>query len=193
MVMPRALVLCSCLAACAPDLRDDYPFDGALPDGEYLVNVAQADGTTLSTVDATHKESFVYVDLDAAEDLPAAEALSGNAWDLSFQRYKIVSNGGSGGPGNVKIAVLKDVDFASVQAAPAEGWEQDGADTVFNAVEGGWYFYDLSKHKLTAREDLTYVVQTGVPQFFKLRMKSYYDENGTAARMQFVWAAVSPP
>ena len=170
----RRSLLTLLLCACANDLRDDFPFDGALPDGKYLESVDAADGTTLSTIDATHKESYVYVDLDAKADLPAGEALDTNKWDLAFQRFKIISNGGSSGPGAVKVAIVKDRDFASFTQAPADGYQQDASDTVFNGPEGGWYVYDLSKHKLATREDLFYVVQTSEGAFFKLQMKSYY-------------------
>lgn len=170
------------LAACAPDLRDTHPFDGALPEGNYLENSEPGDGTTLSVIDATHKDSYVYVDLDTASVVTVADA-----WDLSFQRFKISANGGSSGLGVVQVAVVKDGDFAALTAPPADGYQQDDKDTVFNGVEGGWYTYDLGIHKLVTRDDLFYVVQTDAA-FFKLRMKSYYDEAGTAARMQFVWA-----
>lgn len=184
--MKRLLVML--LAACAPDLRDDYPFDGALPAGNYLENTELPDGLTLSTIDATHKESFVYVDLDAASVVTVADG-----WELSFQRYKISSNGGSSGPGKVRIAVVKDGDFDGTKQALAGGYQQDGADTVFNGAEGGWYFYDLGQHRLVTRDELFYVIDGGEGAFWKLKMKSYYDQNGTAARLQFRWARLLPP
>lgn len=186
--MKRLLLVVACVvvAGCAPDLRDDHPFDGTLPAGNYLENEAQPDGTTLSTIDATNKESFVYVDLDSASVVGVGEG-----WDLSFQRFKISSNGGSSGLGMVRVAVVKDGDFAAMKEPPADGYQQDGNDTVFNGVEGGWYVYDLGKHKLITREDLFYVVQTDAA-FYKLKMKSYYDAAGTAARMQFWWAKLQP-
>lgn len=155
--------------------------------GNYLENADQGGGLTLSTLDATNKESFVYLNLDAAEVVGV-----GDAWDLSFQRFKISTNGGSSGLGKVSVAVIKDGDFEAMAKAPAEGYLQDGNDTVFNGVEGGWYSYDLGRHKLVTREDLFYVVQTDLG-FFKLRMKSYYDEAGTPARLQFWWAKLQSP
>ncbi len=177
----KRFVLLVLLAACAPDLRDDYPFDGALT-GDFLVNVPQTDGTTLSTIDATSKTGTIYVDLDSASVVTVADA-----WDLAFQRFKISANSGSSGEGSVGVAVVKDQDFNAFETPPAEGYLQDGSDTVFNGVEGGWYSYDLGQHKLVTRDDLFYVVRTEAG-FFKLKMKSYYDEAGTAARMQFWWA-----
>lgn len=173
------------LMACAPDLRDDYPFDGALT-GDFLVNAPQSDGTTLSTIDATSKTGTIYLDLDTA-----AVVGVGEPWDLAFQRFKISANSGASGQGSVGVAVVKGQDFASLKTPPADGYLQDGSETVFNGIEGGWYSYDLSVHKLVTRDDLFYVVRTEAG-FFKLKMKSYYDEAGTAARMQFWWAKVQP-
>ena len=185
--MKRSLLLVlGVVSACAPDLRDDHPFDGTLVAGNYLEHEPQSDGTTLSTVDATNKQSFVYVDLDSASVVGV-----GDGWDLSFQRFKISSNGGSSGLGSVRVAVVKDGGFAAMTEPPAEGFVQDGNETVFNGVEGGWYVYDLGKHKLITREDLFYVVHTDAA-FFKLKMRSYYDTAGTAARMQFWWAKLQP-
>ena len=181
------------VAGCAPDLRDDYPFDGALPNGNYLDTVPQDDGTTLATVDATNKSSYVYIDLDSGDDLAAAQAFETNAWDLSFQRFKISMNGGGSGPGPVSARVVKDGDFAGLKVAPAGDYAQDGTDPVFNTAEGGWYFYDLGVHKLVTRDDLFYVVKTSEAAYFKVKMKSYYDEQGTAARVQLVWQKIDPP
>jgi hypothetical protein len=183
----RLLLIAVSLAACAPDLRDDHPFDGARV-GDFLENAEQPDGTTLSTIDATGKESWVYVDLDAAKVVSVSDG-----WELTFQRFTIMVNGGTSGPGKVRVAVLKDQDFAAMTRAPADGYQQDGTAPVFNAVEGGWYVYDLGKHKLATREDLFYVVDSGEGAYWKLKMKSYYDEQGTAARMQFTWGKVQPP
>lgn len=181
------------LAACAPDLRDDYPFDGALPNGDYLTTQPQDDGTTYAIVDATNKSSYVYVDLDIEDELPAAQALETSDWDLSFQRFVVRANGGGSGPGSVEVAVIKDGDFDAMTVAPADGYVKDGADPVINTAEGGWYFYDLSVHKLQTREDLFYVVKTGKGAFFKLKMLSYYDPQGTAARMQLKWQKITAP
>ena len=60
-------ILLICLSGCAPDLRDEFPFDGALPGADHIVHVVQADGSTISTVDATNKTSYVYFDLDTCQ------------------------------------------------------------------------------------------------------------------------------
>jgi hypothetical protein len=54
---------------------------------------------------------------------------------------------------------------------------------VFNGAEGGWYTYDLGQHKLITKTDRYYAIENGDGGYWKLKMKSYYDEQGTAARM----------
>jgi HmuY protein len=193
-------VLVLLIAACAPDLRADFPFDGALPDGVYFKTTPLADGTRKSVVTATSKNSYVYVDLDAQKDLAAAEALETGAWDLSFQRYKIPMNGGSDGPGTVAVAVLVYPSIPEAQRAyealteaPSTGYAQDSADTVLNATSGGWYFYDLGKHKLFTRDENFYVVRSTEGAYFKLRFKAYYDDTGTAGMVTFEWKQVAAP
>ena len=188
----RSAFLLLAFTACAPDLRDEFPFDGALPGADHITHVAQADGSTLSLVDATNKTSYVYFDLDTGKELEGAVAVETQAWDLSFQRFKITSNGGTGGPGPVRVAVVKGGDFDATIKAPADGYAQDATDTVINGTEGGWYTYDLGAHRLVTRDDLFYVVATDAA-FFKLRKKSYYDQGGTPARMTFWWAPVAAP
>jgi HmuY protein len=193
--MTRALLLVLFgLTACAPDLRDDFPFDGQLPDGTYIVFEDEGGGSTLLTVDATNKEAFVYLDLDTLTELHGAEAIDMGTWDLAFQRFKVAANGGASGPGSVAVAQLDGVDFDALTQAPADGYQQDGADTVIGGnAEGGWYLYDLNVHKLAAREGRSYVVRTTSGAYFKLKMLSYYDEHGTAARVKVRVAPIGSP
>ncbi|MBX7114791.1 MAG: HmuY family protein [Myxococcaceae bacterium] len=181
------------MAGCAPDLIKDYPFDGELSGTGHFTAEAQGDGTTLSFVDATNKEGFVYVDLDKAEELSTGDALDKNTWELSFQRFTITLNGGGGGLGNVEAAVLLNADFDALTQAPADGYRKDGSEGVFTAVEGGWYYYDLGKHKLTAKTELTYVIHSTDDAYFKLQMVGYYDAAGTPANPSFRWAKIAPP
>lgn len=190
--MIRSALALLLLSACAPDLRDEYAFDGALPGTDHIKSVVQADGSTLSVVDATNKTSYVYFDLDTGKEVEGAVAVETQSWDLSFQRFKISSNGGGSGPGKVKIAALKAVKFADLTVAPKDGYEVDTAESLFTTFEGGWYNYDLNVHKLVVR-DLLYVVLSGDGAYFKIQMLDYYDSNGTAAKPSFKWGKLSPP
>jgi len=143
--MKRAVTMLAAmaLAACAPDLRDDFPFDGQVSSGPLVTITVNADGSRTALVDATNKGSRVYVDLDGEKEMKAAEAFDTNGWDLAFERYEISMNGGPSYPdGKVEVAVLHDQDFASLTKAPATGYQQDGTKTVFNPGFDEWYYYD---------------------------------------------------
>lgn len=196
-----ALCAAALHAGCAPDLRDEYPFDGdTQTTGERIRSEDRGSGVTRTHVDASSKEAWVYFDMDAARELPVAEALELQAWELSFQRFKILTNSGVSGPGMVQALALENQPFDALTKAPADGYQADEADgpdgnsDVDSAfLEGdGWYAYDLVKHRLAAR-DVVYVVKTGEGRYFKLKLLAYYDETGTAGRLSFDWAAIDPP
>ena len=179
---------------CAPDLREDYPFDGQTSAGPLVEVTPQEDGSTRVLVDATNKSGTVYFDLDEGRELKTDEALDTNQWDLAFQRFTVTTNGGGGNPaGQVRVAVLANTRWEDVSAAPSGGYQQDASETVFNGAQGGWYSYDLVKHRLEPRESLLYVVHSGQGRYFKLRMLSYYDSAGTPARLSFQYQAVAAP
>ncbi|MEW5742863.1 MAG: HmuY family protein [Myxococcota bacterium] len=181
-------------SGCAPDLRTDHPFDGEQSTGELVSTEDLGGGVTKLVVSATSKTAKVYVDLDELREMKTDEAFESNGWDLSLKRFEIFMNGGSSNPmGVVRAAVLKDQDFDSLTQAPADGYLQDGAETVFNSAEGGWYFYDLGVHRLITRDDLMYVVQTSSGAYKKLKMLNYYDEAGTPGMVSMKVAEVAAP
>jgi hypothetical protein len=192
----RALLLLSLVTVlgCAPDLRDDYPFDGQVTDGPLVTATDLEGGGKRLQIDATNKMSQVYVDLDEAREMKPDEAFSSNAWDLSFSRFNIAANSGASSPtGTVEVAVLKDVPWESITQAPATGFSVDTPDKIMNTVEGGWYFYDLGVHKLITRTELVYVIKSSAGAYFKLRMLDYYDGNGTPASLSLEYAPVTAP
>jgi hypothetical protein len=182
------------LAACAPDLRDDHPFDGEVKTGPLVTVEVQPDGSRLAVIDATNKGSQVYVDLDADTELKADAAFSSNAWDLAFKRFEIFMNGGTSGPtGTVTVAVLDGQDFDALTKAPADGYQQDGQDVVFAKVLGGWYDYDLNVHKVVPKPNLLYVVKSSSGTYFALKLLGYYDATGTPAMISAKYKPLSPP
>jgi hypothetical protein len=194
--MTRTITLALCLTSllsCAPDLRVDHPFDGQVSTGPLVTTEVMTGTVKLMYVDATSKGSQVFVDLDVGEELKAEQAFSTNAWDLAFKRFEITMNGGAGSPGTVEVAVLKGQDFDALDQAPATGYQQDGSTSVFNGVEGGWYFYDLGVHRLVTREELVYVVKTTSGAYFKLKLLNYYDMAGTPAAISLEYGPLAPP
>ena len=136
----------------------------------------------------------MYLDLDEGREMKGDEAFSTNDWDLAFKRMDISMNGGAGNPaGLVRAQVLTQSPFEGLTNAPADGYAQDGAERIFNSVEGGWYLYDLGAHKLVVRDALLYVVQTSDGAYLKLQMQGYYDDNGTPAIIRFRYAPILAP
>lgn len=194
------LALAAVLLACAPDLRQDFPFDGALPEGNYVVNTDLGSGLTQTEVNASFQNSWVYLDLDTKNEVPVADALGKPDWDLGFQRYRIVSNSGVSGVGNVEVAILPDQDFDALTQAPASGYLKDAADgsdsnqDVDSAflIGDGWYLYTFNVHGLTPRP-IVYVVHASSGAYFKMQMLGYYDQAGSSAHPSFKWGPVAAP
>ncbi len=192
------LALVGCVG-CAGDLRRDFPFDGELPDGVFVVHEDEP-AATVTRVDASNKTAWVYLDLDTREQVSASAAAGQPEWDLAFQRFRIVSNGGVSGSGQTEVAALLDTGFDDVARAPREGYVTDrpdgpdaneDVDSAF--LEGdGWYAYDGLAHKLSPRNNV-YVVHTDRGRYFKLRLLSYYDDAGAAGHLSFRWAQVQAP
>ncbi|MDP2272247.1 MAG: HmuY family protein [Archangium sp.] len=190
----KRMVIALVLSGCANDLRVDHPFDGETTTGPLVVASVLDTGGTQLLIDATNKMSQVYVDLDEGREMKPSEAFETNGWDLSLRRFDIFVNSGASGPtGTVEIAVLKDVDYASLTQAPAAGFTADTGERVFNTSEGGWYFYDLGVHRLITRTELVYVIHTSAGAYVKLRMLSYYDQNGTPASISLEYAPIAAP
>ncbi|MDP3155151.1 MAG: HmuY family protein [Archangium sp.] len=190
----KRMVIALVLSGCANDLRVDHPFDGETTTGPLVVASVLDTGGTQLLIDATNKMSQVYVDLDEGREMKPSEAFETNGWDLSLRRFDIFVNSGASGPtGTVEIAVLKDVDYASLTQAPAAGFTADTGARVFNTSEGGWYFYDLGVHRLITRTELVYVIHTSAGAYVKLRMLSYYDQNGTPASISLEYAPIAAP
>lgn len=187
---------------CAPDLRSEFPFDGELPDGVYLTHEDREDGTTLTRVDASERESWVYFDMDERKQLTAEEAIApGASWDVAFQRFKVISNSGVSGSGSVEVAVLEGESLDALTVAPATGYLVDAPDANDDAdqdidspflVQGAWYAYDLIKHRLVARPML-YVVRSTAGRYWAMRFLGYYDQAGTAAHPSFEWKELPAP
>lgn len=183
------------LLGCAPDLRVDHPFDGETTTGPLVVATDLEEGVRGLLIDATNKQSQVYVDLDEGREMKPDEAFATNGWDLAFRRFDVYVNSGASGPtGTAEVALIVGADWATYTQAPASGFQQDTPGRVFNAPESeAWYYYDLGVHRLITRADRFYVIKTSAGAYVKLRMLDYYDANGTPASMSLEYAPLSAP
>lgn len=173
-----------------PDLAGG---DGTAPTGR-VAAVDLGDGVTAVSVDATEAEAWVYLDLAAALQVTPADPATSTDWHLAFQRFRILANGGTSGPGDVAVAFTDEGAFADFTHAPADGWRVDGGDEDHAFAAGdGWYVYDPTNHTLAARLDRTWFVRTAAGDHFKLRLVDYYDAAGSSGVVTLHVAPVAPP
>lgn len=220
MLHPTRLALVSlsvgglALAACQPtlvasgaDAGPDAPFeatDGAVPpvSGNFT-HTRLEDGTIETLVNASSTTEWHYLDLETGLAVMPTDPGADHAWDLSFQRFLILSNGGASGSGGALVARVEGESFASITRAPETGWLEDRVDgpddrddtndSVFVNGLNDWYAYELTTHVLTPRTDVVYVVETPDDHYFKVQVTGYYDGAGSPGWLRFRWAPVAPP
>jgi len=184
------------LAACGTDLEPKGNGQKEPEPGESrITHVETGDGTLTTTVDATHAESWVFLDLDAAREVDEAAG----TWELAFQRMHIIGNGASG-------VVTAWVEGKEIGAVPDEAQfradpvdrDQAQAEGVFQTTDpddptgaGAWYAYNLGTHSLKPRERV-YFVKSDEGRLFALIFLDYYDDAGTSGYTKFKWSEVVP-
>lgn len=184
----------SWLAGCAEDLAVEASDDAS---GEAVVTEAGAGGTFVTRVDASDSVAWRYFSFATGSEVVPADPATSTDWDLAFQRFHILSNGGVTGGSGAAVAIVSGQAFADVSAAPADGYVEDSADgddddTIAESAfsDGdGWYAYDPATNRLSPYPNV-YVVRTGSGAFFKLAIVDYYDAAGTSGHPQFEWAGL---
>lgn len=186
------------------------PDGGPAPSTERVRHTDLGEGVTETLVDGTATDGWILLDLDRGGAEIDADLETDTTWDLAIQRFHLRTNGGAGGPANVRVAVLDGVDFEDVTQAPSEGWRQDeppaeteipgevpmGADipsTVISNEEDPWYVYNGATHELTPKPR-TYVIESTETRYFALAMVDYYSpETADSGYPTFRWKEVLPP
>ena len=170
------------------------------PNGLKVETLEDRAGLRTTLVNAQSTEQWVYLNLDKAMEVQPENPTDDSTWDLAFQRFKIKSNGGISGTGEVEIARLAGVDYRELTLAPVDGYQVDEEDSedqdsdpdyVFLG-ESPWYDYDLTSHTLSPA-DFVYVIRSVEGVYFKLQMLDYYDEAGTSGFPLFQWGMVNAP
>ena len=193
LLLTGALAL-SLLPGCADDLAVEAPDETA---DEAVVTEAGAGGAFVTRVDASDMAAWRYFSFATGSEVVPADPATSADWDLAFQRFHILSNGGVTGGSGAAIAVVSGQAFADVSAAPADGYLEDAADgddddTISESAfsDGdGWYAYDPATNRLSPYPNV-YVVRTGSGAFFKLAILDYYDASGTSGFPQFEWSGL---
>ncbi len=193
----RSYALLSLITAplgCAEDLQLD---DAEAPAATVSTD-ATGENAFTTRIDASDEATWVYFSFVSRAQVIPVDPPNSTEWDLGFQRFHIISNGGASGSGGASVAVLAEQSFDAVVAPPSEGYipdqpDSDDGDTVANSAfedVDGWYAYDEETNRLSPRGNV-YVVQTARGAFYKLALLDYYDEAGSSGHPSFSWAELA--
>lgn len=127
-------------------------------------------GPVVYTVDASAPDRWVFFDFSRGSVVPDP----GAGWDLAFNRFNVIVNGGPGFPGEGGALDLGEVPADSVPELPAGGYRgtEAGRDSVHPVLEE-WYTYSFTSHLLTPRPRV-YGLRTADGRYARLRFLSYY-------------------
>lgn len=128
-------------------------------------------GPIVYTVDA-RKDGLTYFDFSRGS------VIEGNSdskeWDLAFNRFTILANGGSGFSGQGGIRDLGEVSFDSIDSVPEDGYEiNEGMPELANPATVQWYDYSWTSHILKPKPRV-FALRTGDGRYGKFEILSYY-------------------
>jgi heme-binding HmuY-like protein len=184
-----------CIALSCAGCAEDLKAEGAGEENETVATESVGENVFSTRIDASNDAAWVYFSFAAAGQVTPTDAATSAEWDLGFQRFHVVSNGGASGGGGVAVATLADQTFDGVLTAPADGYvadepDSDDSDTVANSAfeQGdGWYDYDEATNRLSPRP-IVYVVRTARGADYKLSFLDYYDAAGSSGHPSFSWS-----
>ncbi len=131
------------------------------------------------TVDATDRESWVYVNLLEGGIVDIKDAATSLEWDLGFQRTAVITNGGNSGPGDAEVLVVEDFDFEDILEAPEGEYISDTEQIATIARGDGWYTYTGPPNHWILPNARVYILRTAIGDYAKLRFMGYYENNET--------------
>ena len=141
------------------------------------------------TIDATNREAWAYFSFATGDVVEVEDAENSDAWDIGFQRTKVILNGGISGPGMGSAVMLTETTFEAVTAAPADGYREDTEDTlaIVAQSEKGWYIYTgPPTHWILPLEDRVFVIKAADGTFAKVQFVGYYKDNENKVDSGFV-------
>lgn len=132
--------------------------------GERLV------GPSIITVDA-RADAFAYFDFSSGSVVESPDPLG---WDLAFQRFTILANGGPDYAGRGGILDLGVTSLDSVTTVPTSGYSGNTAGReVSNAATAQWYEYSWTSHVLSPKP-MIFAVRTADSRYAVFEILSYY-------------------
>lgn len=181
-----------------PGLNNKNNTDKTYPN---ITHQKSTEGFTTTTVNSTSLDKWIYLKLSTGEQTTVSNPATDTNWDLAFQRFSILVNGGVSGPSNVEIAHLDNVNFKDITQAPVTDYrtdiegikdEQGQNPGLAFLAEDTWYDYDGAKHVLNIR-DRVYIIHASTGKYFKLQFLDYYDQAGTGGFVKFNWQEIDAP
>ena len=164
LVIAAVIFVASSLRQSAP--LTFYPVSVVDPQevGEQLV------GPSVFTVDG-RVDDFTYFDFSSGSVVESPGPLG---WDLAFQRFTILANGGPNFAGQGGILDLGITSLDSVTTVPTNGYEvnSSGRD-VSNAATARWYEYSWTSHVLSPKLNV-FAVRTADSRYAVFQILSYY-------------------
>ncbi len=143
-----------------------YPVSAVNPQevGDQLV------GPSVVTVDA-RVDGFAYFDFSRGSVVPSPSSLG---WDLAFQRFTILANGGRDFAGQGGILALGVTSLDSLTAVPPGGYAANTAGReVSNPATAQWYDYSWTSHVLSPKPKV-FAVRTADGRYAVFEILSYY-------------------
>lgn len=139
-------------------------------------------GPELFTADATAENQWQFFSFARGSLVGEGDPLG---WDLAFQRFRVIVNGGAGFAGAGGVVDLGEVSFDEVESVPAEGYigNRVRSDTV-NVPLRDWYSYSYFSHLLSPKPKV-YAIRTADGRYAKLQFMGYYCPGARPGCMTF--------
>jgi hypothetical protein len=139
-------------------------------------------GPRTYTVDAMASGQWVFFDFSRGSIVTRPGPLD---WDLAFQRFRIIANGGRGFAGRGAIADLGSVALELPVVVPADAWvETEARSDSTNSAIARWYTYGFTSHLLEPKPHV-WAIRTADGRHAVLRILSYYCPGATPGCLTF--------
>ena len=127
-------------------------------------------GPSVVTVDGRVNE-FAYFDFSTGSVVESPGPLG---WDLAFQRYTILANGGPNFAGQGGILDRGVTSLDSLTTVPTNGYAVNtGGREVTNPAIARWYEYSWTSHVLSPKPNV-FAVRTADGRYAVFQILSYY-------------------
>jgi hypothetical protein len=143
-----------------------YPLSDVNPQevGDRLV------GPSLYTVDGRGND-LIFFDFSTGSVVESPDPLG---WDLAFQRFRILANGGPGFDGQGGVLDLGIISLDSLTTVPTNGYAGNTPGReVINAVTERWYEYSWTSHVLSPKPNV-FAIRTADSRYAVFEILSYY-------------------